>query len=315
MADATGRYRKVRTAIWSNADFLALDEATKLDVFYLLTGPQTNRIGLYRLSPAGAAEDLGTSIETFRERLGNVCQTFGWTFDATARVLWIPSWWKFNPPENANVLKGCLADLADVPQTPLASDFADNIDPLPPALHETFRQRLPKRLGKRLAIQEQEQEQEQEQKQELGARAAPSSTKANDTREDVTVILERFERFWSRYPRQEGREPAWKAYLDISPTDAHAAEILAGVERFRLTKSVTDALASGDCSYVTLAKNWLRETRWQDVSTPNAGRPAVKLVCHHKHQPPCQDAVACSSRYLREMQALPTAAPTAEVHA
>lgn len=128
--------------------------------------------------------------------------------------------------------------------------------------------------------------------------------------ESLTVLLGRFKEFWSRYPRQDGRESAWKAYLDISPNEAHAAEILAGVERFRLTKSVNDTLTSGDCSYVTLAKNWLRELRWLDASKPNTS-PAALTVCQHRHSPPCQDAAACSSRYLRELQAPPLSTTSA----
>lgn len=126
--------------------------------------------------------------------------------------------------------------------------------------------------------------------------------------ESPELLLERFETFWSRYPRQQGREPAWKAWLDIGPNEAHASEIVAGVERYRLTKTVTEALASGDCSYVTLPKNWLRETRWLDAEKPNAGRSLVLKVCQNRHNPPCQDPAECSLRYLRELQAPPSAA-------
>lgn len=67
------------------------------------------------LSIATAAEDLKSQPETLKRRLLNVCVTFGWQYDADARVIYIPSWWRWNPRENENVLKGNLKDLNDIP--------------------------------------------------------------------------------------------------------------------------------------------------------------------------------------------------------
>ena len=143
-----GRYRKLFTRLWRHPGFVALTEAEQNLALYVLTGPQTNRIGLYVLSPATAAEDLGTTPETLKKRLVNVCGTFGWSFDAVARVFYIPSWWRWNPPENVNVMKGNLKDLNDIPPCGLVDAFARNLETLPQTLHETFleglRQRLPK---------------------------------------------------------------------------------------------------------------------------------------------------------------------------
>jgi hypothetical protein len=103
-----GRYRKLYTRLWRHPGFAGLTEGEKILALYVLTGPQTNRLGLYLLSIATAAEDLGTTPETLTKRLRNVCQTFGWWFDSVARVTYIPTWWRWNPPENVNVMKGSL---------------------------------------------------------------------------------------------------------------------------------------------------------------------------------------------------------------
>lgn len=113
-----GRYRKLFTRLWRHPGFVALTEGERNLALYLLTGPQTNRLGLYVLSLATAAEELGTTPETLKKRLDKVCLTFGWMFDAKARVTYIPSWWRWNPPENANVMKGSLKELNEIVSSP-----------------------------------------------------------------------------------------------------------------------------------------------------------------------------------------------------
>jgi hypothetical protein len=142
-----GRYRKLYARLWRHPGFVALTEGEKVLALYVLTGPQSNRLGLYVLSIATAAEDLGTTPETLKKRLLNVCQTFGWWFDGAARVVYIPSWFRWNVPENPNVMKGSMKDLNEIPPCGLVDKFGRNIETLPETLHETFleglRQRLP----------------------------------------------------------------------------------------------------------------------------------------------------------------------------
>jgi hypothetical protein len=162
MADV-GRYRKAYPRIWRHPGFRALSETGQRLALYLLTGPQCNRIGLYCFSIATAAEDLNVGVETLRKRLADVQATFGWLYDADARVLFVPSWWRWNQPENPNVLSGNLKDLNEVPPCALLDAFAGNIATLDPDLHETFIKRLPLHIQRRSANQKQEHYQDQEQ--------------------------------------------------------------------------------------------------------------------------------------------------------
>lgn len=168
---ARGRYRKIYSRLFRHPGFVALSDAEKLLAIYLLTGPQSNRLGLYVLSIYTAADDLGNVPETIKKRLLSVCQTFGWLFDAKARVLLIPSWWRWNPPENANVLKGNLNDLNEVPPCGLVDRFASNMVDIPEALHQTFLEGLLERLPGRSPTQYQDQDQFQDQKQKQALRA------------------------------------------------------------------------------------------------------------------------------------------------
>jgi len=161
------RYRKITPTIWRDKGFRCLTNEEKLVAFYLLTA-QSNRVGLFYFSSGMASEDLATPVETLGKRIDKVCQTLGWGFDKEARVLWIPSGWVYNTPENPNVLIGNLEDLSEVPQNRHLTDFWGNKTGLSGSVLATFEERsanvpgtFPKPSPQPMPNQEQEQEQEQ----------------------------------------------------------------------------------------------------------------------------------------------------------
>lgn len=155
------KYRKVDPRVWSDERFTGLSTEGKLLAMYCLTSPQANRIGLFRFSLALAREDVGDTVSD--TVFDTVCHTLNWRFDRTAKVLYLPTWWKYNHPDNPKHWKGALSDLHDVPETALLQEFANNTKYIHPACHETFRNGIGYRMGYGMAYQEQEQEQEQEQ--------------------------------------------------------------------------------------------------------------------------------------------------------
>jgi hypothetical protein len=157
-----GRYRKVFPRIWRHPGFQQLPKSARELALYLLTGPQTSRIGLFHFSVATAAEDLGVGVETLRKGLADITTTFGWHFDAGARVFYIPSWWRWNPPENENVLKGNLKDLSEIQPSGVVDAFTRNLETLPSTLHQTFVECCRIRLPQPSSTQEQYQGAQQE---------------------------------------------------------------------------------------------------------------------------------------------------------
>ena len=155
-------YRKIYPKIWKDEKFAQLTDSEKIVYFYCITC-QANRIGLFNFSPALAAEDLRLDLGTFLKRFDNVCQTFQWGYDSVSRVLYIPTWWKYNQPENKNVIIGNLKDLEALPKTHLITVFCDNTKYLEGNHRQTFAQTLQERYTKvcleRLPKQEQEQQQ------------------------------------------------------------------------------------------------------------------------------------------------------------
>jgi hypothetical protein len=114
----------------------------------------------------------GVPERTLRERLADVTLTFGWLFDADAKVLYIPSWWRWNAPENPHVLEGNLKDLNEIPPCALVEALARNLEHVPAKWHQTFVEGVARRLPKRPVHQEQEQKQKQKQEQGALARGA-----------------------------------------------------------------------------------------------------------------------------------------------
>jgi len=152
---APGRYRKLYPRIWRHPGFRVLKPSARELALYLLTGPQSNGIGLFHFSPSSAADDLGVTPETIRKGLADIAATFGWLFDDEARVFYIPSWWRWNPPENTNVLKGNLKALSEIAPSKLGDSFARNLETLDETLHHTFAECCRQRLSKGSPNQEQ----------------------------------------------------------------------------------------------------------------------------------------------------------------
>jgi hypothetical protein len=196
------RYRKLYPLFWEDEKVQALDAFDKLLAVYIFAGPQSNRIGLYCLSPGMAEDYTGIPLtrvggrvggrvegvdETMPTRVERVCQHLGWKWDPTTRVVYIPTWWKYNAPENPSVMIGSLDDLDSVPHSPLVARFCENVTYLKPPLHETLRTRVGTRVGGRVGRPAPHQEQEQEQE---GATPSPSPSARTALLPDDAIAVE-----------------------------------------------------------------------------------------------------------------------------
>jgi hypothetical protein len=181
-----GRYRRAYPRIFRHPAFKQLAPLGQRLALYLLFGPQSNRIGLFYLSVNTAAEDLKASADSLRKALGELAVSFGWTFDASARVFYIPTWWRWNPPDHAKVLMGNLKDISEIPPCGLVDAFAANLAYLTPELHETFLEAIRVRLGEATPSQYQDQDQDQKQKRKTALRAGAEKGKGKDRKAGPT---------------------------------------------------------------------------------------------------------------------------------
>jgi hypothetical protein len=96
-----------------------------------------------------------------------------------------------------------------------------------------------------------------------------------------------FDRFWQSYPRRVGKLAAVKAY-QRARTVATAAEILAGVERYKHAKP-----AYADWCHAT---TFLSQGRWMD----EYDAPAVREAETCPHTPECHNKAWCRVVRARE---------------
>ena len=206
------KYRKIDPRIWYDEKFSQLNPTAKLVAVHLITSPEGNRIGLFPMSTAAAAEHCGLTPESFRKAFDIVREAFQWHYDTPSRVLFISTWWKYQRPDHKNAFIGCLKDLSDVPKCFLVQEFLANDRYLPQSLanclrdqRESFAFDPPK-----LCLQEQEQEQEQD---------TPCSPPKGDVKAWACEDGKRrgadwwFEnRFWPVVHLKTGKQAAWRAF-------------------------------------------------------------------------------------------------------
>ncbi len=118
--------------------------------------------------------------------------------------------------------------------------------------------------------------------------------------EDDTAQAALFEQFWARYPKQQGKPAAWAAWLLIRPTAEHAAEIMAGLERWRASKGWQEAITTGDPRFIKGAAKWLGEAAWMELTTTAGSVRVGPRNC--RHRPTCADDVVCTARATAERE-------------
>jgi hypothetical protein len=172
-------YRKVDCRVWADAKFARLSDEAKLLWFYLMTCPETTSLpGVIVAGPAGMAEALGWDLkgfgkgfgELFREGLAKASWqpprngsevAFG-----KGRLVWLPNAWKYNRPENPNVVLGWGKHWDVVPECPLKDEIYQVLESFTKGLGkgfaEAFRKGCPKGSPNGLANQDPDPEQEQE---------------------------------------------------------------------------------------------------------------------------------------------------------
>ena len=246
-----GRYNKLPRTHFDELRGLSLGEKTIAT--YSRTA-QANRVGIFRFSLAGGAEDLEISLSLFGKGFQRVVQHLGLGWDEMARVLYWPDWWKTNCPDNANALKGFLTDLGELPKTTLLAEFANNLTYLPEELHETFRLGLPERSVIPSQIQSPEQSGEgvgdkrtkqklDNDKTETRKRTRPSRSESDD----YSIWL------------QQTLKP-------VFPQEGRCQEKQA-LKFLRATKPDTDQLSKYVAEAIAWAPSWINSGRYPGFHT------------------------------------------------
>jgi hypothetical protein len=77
---------------------------------------------------------------------------------------------------------------------------------------------------------------------------------------------ERFDAFWSAYPRKIGKEAARKAWRRIKPTEDHQRKIIAAIEKAKNCSQ----WQKDNGLYIPNPATWLNQGRWDDEIPQNS---------------------------------------------
>lgn len=116
-----------RRLVWQHDGFLSLSDLERQVALYVRDGPQTNLIGLHTVNVDEMADTLRRDRALVRASWSVVRQAVGWQWDESARVVYQPGWWSWNPsPSPALFKKMVVAAFGAMPATPLQTAFLNN---------------------------------------------------------------------------------------------------------------------------------------------------------------------------------------------
>ena len=263
-------YRTIHLKMWGDEKFRSLSPqrpSAQTLWIYLLTGPQTNRIGLYQAGEMSMAEALEWDLKDYRKAFQEVFQKGLVKWSSKDRLLYIPKFVLYNPPSSPNVVKGWKREWDLVPNCSLKSDAYDllkaSMEATGKAFVEAFIKTIEKPsieafgkpLGKGIRNQEQEQEQEQE-----NIKTPPTSPKENSPtskKYSAQQYAPEFESFWKEYPKKVAKGVAYKAWMKQKPPlDA----CLSSLE----WQKKTDQWLKENGQYIPHPASWINAKRWED---------------------------------------------------
>lgn len=121
-------YRKIAPKIWDDEKIACLDRTTKLIWVYLLTGRHTNSLpGLWHVSAAEIAEGLRIPIEDVKESLWILVGIGRVKIDVCNRLMLIPKAPRYNPADNAKVVRSWWSKWNELPDCDLRREHLANL--------------------------------------------------------------------------------------------------------------------------------------------------------------------------------------------
>ena len=131
------------------------------------------------------------------------------------------------------------------------------------------------RTNKNKTEQNKTNDNKEEQNESNSATKTKTETDTN-TKNKNKDKEERFDRFWSAYPRHEGKQAALKAFSKVNPSDELLQTMIEAIEK----QKQSDQWVKDGGQYIPHPATWLNGKRWEDESLPQQ---------KHKVMLPAQD--------------------------
>ena len=107
---------------------------------------------------------------------------------------------------------------------------------------------------------------------EVTAKGQPSNTNKNDKNKN-NMLNQWFERFWSEYPRKEGKKKAQRAFKNISSLNEKKFQRI--MEALRSHKQ-SDQWKKNNGQFIPHPATWVHGERWEDETTPTGDDEPMK---------------------------------------
>ena len=120
-------YGKIATRIWTDPKFLPLSKDAKLVFIYLIAGAETNAIGCFRCSPMNIAASEVCGLDEAQLAMTELTESGLVQYDASAKVVYIPNFLKYNPVCNISAGKAVVKAARQVPDTKLLAKAVEQL--------------------------------------------------------------------------------------------------------------------------------------------------------------------------------------------
>jgi len=172
-------YRRITVRMWGDAKFRELSPLPPSGQslwLVLLCGEQTGVVpGIFKIGEAAFAEQLGWSLEAFRDAFQEALSLGMVEADWQARLIWVPNAIRHNPPASLNTIKSWRTTWSLLPECELKTKSWGELKAFTEGMGEAWAKAFGMACPKPRAIQEAgNRKQKQETVQEPPRRSAPS---------------------------------------------------------------------------------------------------------------------------------------------
>ncbi len=259
-------YGQIQSAFWQSEDAGKLSDRGKLLVSYLLTGPNTNGVGCFRLTDGYLLDDLGWVPETVSETLSELFR-IGFAIRIEG-VVFVPNFLRWNRIVNGNIAKARFGDWEAISKGRAKSlaaramlEFCDLWSDAHRAILETVSQTVTETLSELFRNRLSNPVSQVENQNPTPSHPTQPNPLSPKSPKNVTAPKppSRFEEFWSIYPRKVSRAAAKKAFDKLAPND----ELLVVMLKAVAIRAKSEQWAK-DPQFIPYAATWLNGKRWED---------------------------------------------------
>ncbi len=120
-------YRPIRISYWQDGFVLDLTPEEKFFYLYLLTNSKTTQCGIYKLPMQVVQLETGYNKETVMKLISKFIEYKKIKYSEETGEVYILNWIKYNPVNNANIIKRVFSELSEVKSREFFDEFCKGL--------------------------------------------------------------------------------------------------------------------------------------------------------------------------------------------